>query len=131
MRRKDAEEARNRLPELLAAAERGHSTIITRQGRPLAVLAPIAARGAGGSVWFEGKLFRESHGIGEDLVTIRRGHRAGWQFMAAWAAPHDGAAGSGNNDGFAAPGRFVLGICLLCDIGKFGGINDGPVIERR
>jgi prevent-host-death family protein len=47
MRRKDAEEARNRPPELLAAAERGHSTIITRQGRPLAVLAPIAARGAG------------------------------------------------------------------------------------
>jgi prevent-host-death family protein len=41
--RKGAEEARNRLPELLAAAEKGRSTVITRHGRPVAVLAPIAA----------------------------------------------------------------------------------------
>jgi len=46
MRRKGAEEARNRLPELLEAAEKGHSTIITRHGRPVAVLVPIAAYGA-------------------------------------------------------------------------------------
>lgn len=45
-RRKGAEEARNQLPELLAAAERGHSTIITRHGRPVAALVPISAYGA-------------------------------------------------------------------------------------
>ena len=44
--RKGAEEARNRLPQLLDAAEKGRSTIITRRGRPVAVLAPIAALGA-------------------------------------------------------------------------------------
>lgn len=41
--RKGAEEARNRLPELLAAAEKGRSTIITRHGRPVAILTPFAA----------------------------------------------------------------------------------------
>jgi prevent-host-death family protein len=41
--RKGAEEARNQLPELLAAAERGRQTIITRHGRPVAVLVPIGA----------------------------------------------------------------------------------------
>jgi antitoxin (DNA-binding transcriptional repressor) of toxin-antitoxin stability system len=43
--RKGAKEARNRLPELLTAAEKGHSTIITQHGRPVA-LAPIAVPGA-------------------------------------------------------------------------------------
>jgi prevent-host-death family protein len=41
--RKGAEEARNQLPDLLAAAERGRSTIISRHGRPVAALVPIAA----------------------------------------------------------------------------------------
>ena len=41
--RKGAEEARNQLPDLLAAAEQGRSTVITRHGRPVAVLAPIGA----------------------------------------------------------------------------------------
>jgi prevent-host-death family protein len=41
MRRKGAEEARNELPDLLAAAEKGHATIITRHGRPVAALVPI------------------------------------------------------------------------------------------
>jgi len=45
MRRKGAEEARNRLPELLAAAEKGRSTVITRHGRPVAALVPHAAQG--------------------------------------------------------------------------------------
>jgi prevent-host-death family protein len=47
IRRTGAEEARNQLPELLDAAENGQSTIITRQGRPVAVLGPIKAYGAG------------------------------------------------------------------------------------
>ncbi|HEY1364531.1 MAG TPA: type II toxin-antitoxin system Phd/YefM family antitoxin [Xanthobacteraceae bacterium] len=46
MLRKGAEEARNQLPELLAAAEKGRSTIITRHGRPIAALVPIEAYAA-------------------------------------------------------------------------------------
>lgn len=41
VQRKSAEEARNQLPDLLEAAERGKSTIITRHGRPVAVLVPV------------------------------------------------------------------------------------------
>ena len=41
VQRKGAEEAHNRLPDLLEAAEGGKSTIITRHGRPVAVLVPI------------------------------------------------------------------------------------------
>jgi len=44
--RKGAEEARNQLPDLLEAAEKGRSTIITRHGRPVAALVPIEAHGA-------------------------------------------------------------------------------------
>ncbi|HXQ65404.1 MAG TPA: type II toxin-antitoxin system prevent-host-death family antitoxin [Alphaproteobacteria bacterium] len=44
VRRKGAEEARNRLPELLEAAEKGQSTIITRHGRPVAALMPVGAQ---------------------------------------------------------------------------------------
>jgi prevent-host-death family protein len=43
---KGAEEARNQLPDLLEAAEKGLSTIITRHGRPVAALVPIEAYGA-------------------------------------------------------------------------------------
>lgn len=40
---KGAEEARNQLPELLAAAQRGRRTIITRHGQPVAALVPMEA----------------------------------------------------------------------------------------
>jgi prevent-host-death family protein len=46
MLRKGAEEARNELPDLLAAAEKGRTTIITRHGRPVAALVPIEAYAA-------------------------------------------------------------------------------------
>jgi prevent-host-death family protein len=46
--RKGAEEARNQLPDLLAAAEKGRSTIITKHGRPVAALVPVDAYEAGG-----------------------------------------------------------------------------------
>lgn len=36
-----AEEARNRLPALLAEAEKGRATIITRHGRSIAALVPV------------------------------------------------------------------------------------------
>jgi prevent-host-death family protein len=39
---KGAEEARNQLPDLLEAAEKGRSTVITRHGRPVAALVPVS-----------------------------------------------------------------------------------------
>jgi prevent-host-death family protein len=39
--RKGAEEARNQLPDLLEAAQKGHSTIVTKHGRPIAAIIPI------------------------------------------------------------------------------------------
>ena len=39
--RKGAEEARNQMPALLEAAEKGTSTIITRHGHPVAALVPL------------------------------------------------------------------------------------------
>jgi len=41
LRRKGAEEARNQLPALLAEAEKGRTTIITRHGRSIAALVPV------------------------------------------------------------------------------------------
>lgn len=38
---KGAEEARSQLPELLTAAQQGRRTLITRHGRPVAILQPF------------------------------------------------------------------------------------------
>jgi prevent-host-death family protein len=38
--RKGVEDARSQLPSLLAEAERGRSTVITRHGRPIAAIVP-------------------------------------------------------------------------------------------
>lgn len=46
--RKGAEEARNQMPSLLEAAEKGDSTIITRHGRAVAALVPVAHFSANG-----------------------------------------------------------------------------------
>jgi len=64
VKRKGAEEARNQFSDLLAAAERGDSTIITKHGRPIAALVPadqcepthrqkplVALRGSGRGMW--------------------------------------------------------------------------------
>jgi prevent-host-death family protein len=59
---KGAEEARNQLPDLLAAAEKGRSTVITRHGRAVAALIPVgeyraaqepltSLRGSGRGLW--------------------------------------------------------------------------------
>jgi prevent-host-death family protein len=45
--RKDSEEARNQLSDLLTAAERGRRIIITRHGRAVAALVPMEALGDG------------------------------------------------------------------------------------
>lgn len=39
--RKGVEDARSQLPTLLAEAERGRSTVITRHGRPIAAIVPV------------------------------------------------------------------------------------------
>jgi prevent-host-death family protein len=41
LQHKGAEQARNQLPALLAEAEQGRATIITRHGRSIAALVPI------------------------------------------------------------------------------------------
>ena len=46
LQRKGAEEARNQLPALLAEAEKGRSTIITRHGRSIARLGPVTGAGS-------------------------------------------------------------------------------------
>lgn len=46
-RRKGVEEARRQFPALLAEAEKGHSTVITRHGRSIAAIVPID-RASGG-----------------------------------------------------------------------------------
>lgn len=46
-KRKGVEDARSQLPALLAEAERGRSTIVTRHGRPIAAIVPVE-RTAGG-----------------------------------------------------------------------------------
>jgi prevent-host-death family protein len=78
--RKGAEEARNQLPDLLAAAEQGRSTIISRHGRPVAALVPIDAyrpsdrqepllplAGSGRGLW------------GKDSARTLRGLRDEWE----------------------------------------------------
>lgn len=37
-------EAKNRLPKLIRAMEQGESIVITRNGKPVAQLAPVSAR---------------------------------------------------------------------------------------
>lgn len=39
--RKGVEEARNQLPALLAEAEKGRATVITRHGRSIAAIVPV------------------------------------------------------------------------------------------
>ena len=41
VQRKGVEEARNQLPKLIEGAEAGHTTVITKRGRAVAVLAPL------------------------------------------------------------------------------------------
>ncbi|MGH7111345.1 MAG: type II toxin-antitoxin system Phd/YefM family antitoxin [Stellaceae bacterium] len=79
MRRKGAEEARNRLPELLAAAENGQSTVITRHGRPVAALVPIAAYGTAPSQEPLTPLAGSGRGLwGKDSVRTLRKLREEW-----------------------------------------------------
>jgi prevent-host-death family protein len=74
MQKKGAEEARYRLPELLSAAERGQSTIITRHGRAVAALVPIAALDTAGGQEPLTSVAGSGHGLwgADSSRTIRR-----------------------------------------------------------
>ena len=48
MRRMGSEDARNQLPDLLKAAEKGRPTVIMRYGRGVAVLMPMNTPGKAG-----------------------------------------------------------------------------------
>jgi len=77
--RKGAEEARAQLPALLADAEKGRTTIITRHGRSVAALVPlkdiagsrqmplVPLAGSGKAMW------------GRDSVTMLRRLRDEWK----------------------------------------------------
>jgi prevent-host-death family protein len=60
--RKGVEEARKDLPALLALAQQGHSTVITRHGRPVAAIVPIG--GASGATGQKSLLSLEGSGRG-------------------------------------------------------------------
>jgi prevent-host-death family protein len=79
MMRKGAEDARNQLPDLLAAAEEGRPTVITRHGRPVAVLAPIEAVAAAARQQPLTPLFGSGRGLwGEDSARMLDKLREEW-----------------------------------------------------
>jgi prevent-host-death family protein len=77
--RKGAEEARAQLPTLLDTAEQGRATIITRHGRPVAVVAPIHAVDAGARQAPLTPLEGSGRGLwGEDSAETLRRLRQEW-----------------------------------------------------
>jgi len=77
--RKGAEEARNQLPDLLTAAENGRSTVITKHGRPVAALVPMADFKAGNRQQPLLPLKGSGRGLwGEDSTRVLRDLRDEW-----------------------------------------------------
>lgn len=78
--RKGVEDARNQLPALLAEAERGRSTIITRHGRSIAAIVPVeGARGESRQKSLSG-LAGSGKGLwGKDSARTLRRLRDEWQ----------------------------------------------------
>ncbi len=77
--RKGAEEARSQLPDLLTAAQHGRQTIITRHGRPIAILAPISAQTEASAQRSLLPLAGSGHGLyGRDSRTTLRRLRNEW-----------------------------------------------------
>jgi len=78
-RNKGVEEARNQLPSLLAAAEKGRSTIITKRGKPVAALIPIEAYGAAANQQSLASLEGSGRGLwGKDSARTLRKLRDEW-----------------------------------------------------
>lgn len=77
--RRGAEEARNQLPDLLDAAEKGQSTVITRHGRPVAALVPMDAYDAASRQDFLLPLAGSGRGFwGKDSTRTLRKLRDEW-----------------------------------------------------
>lgn len=77
--RRGAEEARIQLPDLLVAAENGHSTIITKRGRPVAAIVPLAAYEVGDRQEPLLPMEGSGHGLwGEDSRETLRDLRDEW-----------------------------------------------------
>jgi prevent-host-death family protein len=77
--RRGAEEARNQLPSLLDDAESGRATIVTRHGRPVAVIAPIGALNDGARQAPLTPLEGSGHGLwGDDSTETLRKLRQEW-----------------------------------------------------
>jgi prevent-host-death family protein len=72
-----AEAARKNLPALLDRAAKGEATVVTRRGRPVAVIGPVEAAGAA-----RGRSLLSLRGSGRGLwgkdpaVTIAKGRKA-------------------------------------------------------
>lgn len=75
--RKGAEEARAQLPELLTAAQQGRHTIITRHGKPVAVLMPASAIPEGRQISLK-SLVGTANGIYGDAAEYVRQLRDEW-----------------------------------------------------
>ncbi|HXY95779.1 MAG TPA: type II toxin-antitoxin system Phd/YefM family antitoxin [Steroidobacteraceae bacterium] len=76
---KGAEEARNQLPDLLAAAEKGRSTVITRHGRAVAALIPVGEYRSGAAQEPLTPLKGSGHGLwGTDSARRLREMREEW-----------------------------------------------------
>lgn len=58
-------EGKDRFDELVAKAEAGETTTITRDGEPVARIAPLRypAKGKGGTDWEGGERYMREHGI--------------------------------------------------------------------
>lgn len=76
---KGAEEARNQLPDLLEAAQKGRATVITRHGRPVAALVPVDQYHRGGTQQPLGPLKGSGRGLwGSDSARTVRDLRDEW-----------------------------------------------------
>ncbi len=77
---KGVEEARRQLPQLLDAAAEGRCTVVTRHGRPVAVVAPIDVLESVRSEIPLTRLAGSGRGLwGEDSVKTLHGLREEWR----------------------------------------------------
>jgi prevent-host-death family protein len=77
--RKGVEEARNQLPALLAEAEKGRTTIISRHGRSVAAIVPIGRASSGARQKSLARLAGSGKGLwGRDSLRTLRRLRSEW-----------------------------------------------------
>lgn len=73
-----AEQARQRLPELLERAHRGEVTIITKRGKPYAALVPVEAAARARPTASLTSLRGSGHGLWGDVASHVERLRAEW-----------------------------------------------------